>query len=202
MPHRVGVRALMATKPVARAAMEQRVAAMAPRQGELLGAPAEPRWTYTGKPGRPKGRPNNKTLLLEQSIENLGDQMLRETVQAALADSIALAKRMVAQIYQLPEDVDPNTILHRREGKDGVELQIVSFADEVQAFALKLIDDRKAARAIALPFVKPRKPQEIDITERRVVEIRQVGMVDDGLGDVAARAKNVTPKTVDHEETS
>jgi hypothetical protein len=191
----------VATKSAAKAVMQERLLGMAPRQGELLPDGRQAGVQYTGKPGRPKGRKNDKTLLLEQGIEQLGDEMLRETVKSALADPIAEAKRMVARIYQLPEDADPNTILHRREGKDGVEMQIVTFADEVQAFALKLIDDRKNARAIALPFVKPKKPQEIDITERKVVEIRQVGMVDDGLGDVAARAKNVTPRTLDHEET-
>lgn len=194
---------MMATKPQALAAMERRLMAMPAKQGDLLGAPA-PGVVYTGKPGRPKGRKNNKTLLLEQSIENLGDRMLRETVQAALADPVTEAKRMVAAIYQLPEDADPNTIVDRREGKDGIELQIVTFADEVQAFALKLIDDRKNARAIAMPFVQQKKPLQIDKTERKITYIVQERMEDDGLADPAARAKDVTPKappqTIDHED--
>lgn len=183
----------MATKPQAKAIMEQRLLAMPPRQGDMLDTPAPAPPAKRG-PGRPKGRKNNKTLLLEQGIEHLGDEMLRQTVTSALSDPIAEAKRMVARIYQLPEDADPNTIVHRREGKDGVELQIVTLAEEVQAFALKLIDDRKNARAIAMPFVQQKKPQQVDVHERKTVTIRQYRMDDDGLADPPARAKNVTPK--------
>lgn len=189
----------MATKPQAKAIMEQRLLAMPPRQGDMLGAPAPPPPVKRG-PGRPKGRKNNKTLFIEQGIERLGDEMLRQTVTSALADPIAEAKRMVAQIYKLPEDADPNTILERREGKDGVELQIVTFADQVQAFALKLIDDRKNARAIAMPFVQQKKPQQVDVTEKKTITIVQKRMDDDGLDDAPARAKNVTPKTLEHED--
>lgn len=192
-PRGVGGLGLMATKPVAKAAMEARLMAMAPRQGELLPDGRQAGVVYTGKPGRPRGRKNNSTLMLEQGIAQLGDEMLRQTVHSALSDPIAEAKRMVAQIYQLPEDADPNTIVHRREGKDGVEMQIVTFADEVQAFALKLIDDRKNARAIAMPFVQQKKPQQVDVTEKKTIMIVQARMDDDGLGDPAARAKNVTP---------
>lgn len=189
----------MATKPQAKAIMEQRLLAMPPRQGDMLGAPTPPPPAKRG-PGRPKGRKNNKTLFIEQGIERLGDEMLRQTVTSALADPIAEAKRMVARIYQLPDDADPNTILERREGKDGVELQIVTFADQVQAFALKLIDDRKNARAIAMPFVQQKKPQQVDVTEKKTITIVQKRMDDDGLDDAPARAKNVTPKTLEHED--
>lgn len=197
-PQRVGVR-VMATPSAAQRAARELVRRLGPKQLSLLpGSPATV--TYTGKAGRPKGRKNDATLAQEAGLDVWGEKLLTEGIATALIDPIAEAKKRVAAIYLLDPDADPNTIVERDLNGDGDPINIVTFGDLVLEVS-KHFDGLKATeRKAALPFVRKKMPQEVDVTERHLVEIRQYAMDDDGLGDPAARAKNVTPAKAPRDE--
>lgn len=195
----------MATKPIGQAEFERALMQIAPAQGELLPGQRAPGVTYTGKPGRPKGRRNNKTLFRLANIDNLGEEMLRRRMSDAMLDPVDAAKRTVARIYHLPENADPNTIIDRRIGKDGVELQIVTFADAVTQFTIEYAKLREKAREGVSPFVLKKKPTEIDLTEKKITEVRFIaedrrqlpqamqGMVVDAVAEVITDTKEGKP---------
>lgn len=186
----------MATVSAAKRAARELLQRLGPAQMSLLPGSAAT-VTYTGKAGRPKGRKNDKTLAQEAAIEVWGEKLLREGVSTALLDPVAAARARIVAIYNLPEGANPNTILERDFDKDGAPINIVTFGDLVLELS-KHFDGLKATeRKAALPFVRQKMAQQIDVTERHVVEIKQARMDDDGLGD---HAKNVTPKVIEHED--
>lgn len=188
----------MATKSTARRVMEQSLLKLGPAQLSMLpGSPATVE--YTGKPGRPKNRKNNSTLMAEADFAQMGERLLRERFRVGLLDPVAEAKKFVAQIYKLDADADPSTVLRHETDKDGNLIHIVSFADEVREVALTLANLKEKAANNALPFVRKKMPQEVDLT-LQVPEARFVGF-DDAIKAVAGDgAKNVTPAVIEHEE--
>jgi len=189
----------MATKSAAKRVAELALMRMGPAQLSLLpGSGATV--IYTGRPGRPKNRKNNATLMEEAQLDVWAEKLLRERVRLGLIDPILEARRRVAAIYKLDENQDPNTIVEREFDKAGKLTQIVTYGDVVLEVS-KHFDGLKATEGKnALPFVRQKMAQAIDITEKRTVTIVQRGFVDDGLPpDPAARAKNVTPPKADEE---
>lgn len=188
----------MATKSAEKRALERSLLQMGPAQMSLL--PGSPETVeYTGLPGRPKGRKNNKTLFTEAGLEQMGERLLRERFRMGLLDPVAEAKKIVAQIYNLDATADPSTVLRHETDKDGNIIHIVSFADEVREVALAFANLKEKAANNALPFVRKKMPQEVDWT-LQVPEARFVGF-DDAIKAVAGDgAKNVTPAVIDHEE--
>lgn len=194
----------MATKSAAQRVAEAALLGQPPAQSGLFGTAALGAGVVrTGRPGRPKGRKNNKTLQAEAALDNLGDVMLRGTLKTAMGDPIDEARRMATKIWNLPPDTPPDHIVTRepeKTGDNGITIfRAVTLGEKIEEFAQKLIDDRKNARAIAMPFVKQKKPAQVDVTERHLVTIRQIHMDDDGLGDgrgdPAAKAKPVGKAT-------
>lgn len=166
----------MATKSAEKRVMEQALLRLGPAQLSMLpGSPAT--IEYTGKPGRPKNRKNNRTLMSEAGLEQMGEALVRERVRLGLCDPLAEAMKRVRLLHGLADETDPR--VHYRE-------EVAKWAEH--------FDHLKAKEANnGLPFVRKKMPQEVDVTERHFVLIKQVGMDDDGLGDAAASAKNVTP---------
>lgn len=145
----------MATKRVGQAQAERILAGLPGRQGDLLPG-GKPAWHYTGRPGRPKGRPNNKTLAALADLDNLGEVVLRERIGTALCDPVTEAERLVRRIFA----VDPEAKLsefHR---------------EKVAEFTLEMSKLREKARDGVAPFVLKKKPTEIDVTEKKVTEAR------------------------------
>lgn len=171
----------MATKSVKQRVREQALMRMGPAQLDMLPGSAA-QVTYTGKPGRPKGRKNNKTLIEEAQLETWGEKLIRERVRLGLIDPLTEAIRRVRELHNLPDDVDPRA----------------NFREEVAEFA-KHFDGLKATEGKnALPYVRQKMPQQVDVTEKHVVTIVQQRMDDDGLPGDGAR--NVTPKVIDNED--
>jgi len=188
----------MVTKSAAKRVAEAALLRLGPAQLSMLPGSAAT-VTYTGRSGRPKGRKNNATLIAEAQLDVWGEKLLREGARLGLIDPIVEARRRVAEIYLLDENANPNTVLHREVDKDGNVYQEVTLAELVLEVS-KHFDGLKATeRKNALPFVRQKMAQSIDITEKHIVEIRQVRMDDDGLGDAATRAKNITPPKPDKE---
>jgi len=190
----------MATKSAAQRVAEAALLGQPHAQAGLFGTAAVGAGVHrTGRPGRPKGRKNNKTLQAEAALDNLGDVMLRGTLKTAMGDPIDEARRMVTKIWGLPPDAPPDKIITstpEKTGPDSVTVfRAVTLGEKIEEFAQKLIDDRKNARAIAMPFVKQKKPAQVDVTEKHTVLIVQRQMDDDGLGDPAAKAKPVGKAT-------
>lgn len=187
----------MATKSAAKRVAETLLMRLGPAQGALPGMaqPAAP-VVRTGKPGRPKGRKNNRTLAEEAKLDVWSEKLIRERVALGLLDPVQMARKRICEIYGLPEDANPNTIIHREENAEGVVTQLVSFAEAVLELA-KHFDNVKATEGKnALPYVRQKMPQQVDVTEKHLVIVRQTAMDDDGLpGD---DARNVTPKVIEH----
>lgn len=193
----------MATKSAAQRAAEAVLMALTPAQGELLPDGRQRGVVYTGKPGRPRGRQNNATLAKQANIAALGDKALRDTLKTAVGEAVAEARRIVCDIWLLPYDTKPDHVVTRKlekTGENGMEIyRAVMLGELIEEMVPKCMDAQKNARAIAMPFVQQKKPQAIDVTERKVIEIRQTRMDDDGL-DPALLAKNVTPPKADQGE--
>lgn len=205
----------MATKSMAKRAAEAALMGMGPAQGSLLPDGRQAGVAYTGKPGRPAGRKNNKTLMAEAGVENLGERALLEALRAATASEVAEARRIVCEIWQLPLDTKPTHIVTQKPDKteDGVTIyRATTLGELIEDMVVKCIDRKKNAQAIAMPFVQQKKPQQVDVTEKKTITIVQKRMDDDGLGEEAQTlrrsealrpgdgAKNVTPKTLEHED--
>lgn len=187
----------MATKSAAKRVAEALLMRVGPAQGALPGMalPAKP-VVRTGKPGRPPGRKNNRTLAEEAKLDVWSEKLIRERVALGLLDPVQMARKRIAEIWGLAEDANPNTVIFRETDKDGTVTQIVSFGDAVLELA-KHFDGIKATEGKnALPYVRQKMPQQVDVTEKHLVIVKQVGMDDDGLpGD---DARNVTPKVIEH----
>jgi hypothetical protein len=191
----------MATESMAKKAARAALVQMGPAQGTLLPDGRQQGVIYTGKPGRPKGRKNDKTLMAEAGVENLGERALLEALRAATASEVAEARRIVCEIWQLPLDTKPTHIVTQKPDKteDGITIyRATTLGELIEDMVVKCIDRKKNAQAIAMPFVQQKKPQQVDVTEKKTITIVQKRMDDDGLDDPPARAKNVTPRTLDH----
>lgn len=161
----------MVTKRVGQADYEALLIGAPPAQGSLLAdGTRDPPIVRTGKPGRPKGRRNNATYARRANLDVLGELMLRQRIDLALADPVDEAKRIVARIYSLPDGADPNTIVERKVSPTGEVTQIVTFADVVTAMTVDVMKLREKARDGASAFVLKKKPTEIDISERKITE--------------------------------
>lgn len=187
----------MATKSAAKRVAEELLMRVGPAQAALPGmaAPATP-VVRTGKPGRPKGRKNNRTLAEEAKLDVWSEKLIRERVALGLLDPVQMARKRATEVYGLEEHAPPDTIIHREVNGDGVVTKTVTLADAILELAGHFDGVKATEGKNALPYVRQKMPQQVDVTEKHLVLVRQVGMDDDGLpGD---GAKNVTPKVLEH----
>ena len=173
---------MMVTKPVGQAEFERVLMSVPGPQGELLPGQRAPGVSYTGKAGRPKGRRNNKTLMKLANLDNIGEVMLRQRAETAMCDPIDEAERMVRRIYKL----EPDAALTEAQ------------RDLVAHYALEMTKIREKARDGIQPFISKKKPTEIDISEKKITEVRFItenrnqlpggvrGMVVEGTAEVIA----------------
>lgn len=155
------------TKSHAQAALEEILLALPQAQGVLgegavvgLPAPEIPQVARTGKRGRPKGRPNNKTLMARALAATAGDRLLREANRLAECEPIVEAKRWVALKYNLDEgwDKDPG--------------KLSQYKTEIDGFVDKIVALKKGALPTGLDFQKQKPAKMVDVTERKLVVAR------------------------------
>lgn len=152
------------TRSNAERALADLLLAMPAAQGVLgegalpgLPQPQVPPIVRTGKRGRPKGRPNNKTLMARALAVHAGDRLLREANRLAECEPIVEAKRWVALKYNLEQgwDKDPG--------------KLSQYKDEIDAFVDKIVALKKGALPTGLDFQKQKPAKMVDVTERKLV---------------------------------
>lgn len=150
------------TRPKAEIALGEWLLGQVPRQGALAPELAPAPVVKTGKRGRPKGRPNNKTLAARLDLDKMGEALLRERFRSGMVDPVDEARAWIRKIWNIPEDAPMHYVIRR--DANGFE---VIFADAVLELAKELVKIKEKAADVALPFVQRKMPAQVDINERR-----------------------------------